>query len=228
MENRGLFVTGTSTEVGKTYVAAGIARALVAVGLSVGVYKPVASGCEQKNGTLVNADAVELWQAAGKPLTLAAVCPQTFAAPVAPHLAARQEGKEIDAMLLRSGLDPWKDFDVVIVEGAGGLMSPISDEEYVADLAIEFGFPLIVVAANTLGVINQTLQTLNTAATFREGMEVAGVVLNDVSQASHISQLTNLDELKSRCMAPILGHVGHNDAAILDNVDWSSFLGLRK
>src|SRR5688572_556591 len=99
---RGLFISGTDTNVGKTHVAAAIARDLVATGVRVGIYKPAASGC-QKNlqGELVSDDALMLWEAAGRPGELSAVCPQRYAAPVAPHLAARAEGKQLDAALLR-------------------------------------------------------------------------------------------------------------------------------
>ena len=124
-------------------------------------------------------DALALWQAAGSPGTLAEVCPQVFAAPLAPHLAAAAEGKRLDADLLRRGLDIWLErSDVVLVEGAGGLMSPLGEDEFVADLAYDFGFPLVVVADNRLGAINHVLQTLITAATFRDGLPVAGIVLN--------------------------------------------------
>ena len=91
---RGLFITGTDTEIGKTYVAALIARSLVAAGHRVGVYKPAASGCSRQGDSLVSDDALALWQAAGSPGTLAEVCPQVFAAPLAPHLAAAAEGKQ--------------------------------------------------------------------------------------------------------------------------------------
>ena len=142
-EVRGLFITGTGTEVGKTYVAALIARSLRAGGRRVGVYKPVASGCRLEDGQTVADDAVALWQAAGRPGTLEQVCPQRFFAPLAPHLAAKAEGKRIDAALLREGLQYWLDkSDVVLVEGVGGLMSPLGEEEYGADRAAEFYYPL--------------------------------------------------------------------------------------
>ena len=164
----GLFITGTDTGVGKTHVACRIAAWLDRAGYRVGVYKPAASGCTVQDGQLVADDAVQLWQAAGRPGDLDQVCPQRFLAPLAPPLAARAEGRRVDADLLRSGLEVWKRrSDIVLVEGAGGLMSPLSDEDYVADLAFDCGFPLIVVAPNVLGVINQTLQTLITAAVFR-------------------------------------------------------------
>ena len=158
----GLFFTGTDTGVGKTYVAALVARALAAAGRRVGVYKPVASGCRREGGQLVSDDAVSLWEAAGRPGELERVCPQRFAAPPRPTWRPRAEGGQVDADLLRRGLEYWRErSEIVIVEGAGGLMSPVSDEDYVADLAQEFGYPLLVVARNALGVINQTLQTLD-------------------------------------------------------------------
>jgi dethiobiotin synthetase len=221
---RGLFITGTSTEVGKTFVGALIAKALVSAGHRVGVYKPAASGCRRQGDSLVVEDAVALWEAAGKPDALDAVCPQRFAAPLAPHLAARAEDKELDVDLLRDGLECWHNrCDVVIVEGAGGLMSPLSDDEYVADLAFDFGYPLVVVAANRLGVINQTLQTLITAATFRDGLTVAGVVLNDVEEpTTDASAATNRREIERRCVPPVLAHVPRQADAIAPPVDWFS------
>ncbi len=218
----GLFITGTGTEVGKTYVAALIARQLRGEGVRVGVYKPAASGCFLADGELVSEDAVTLWEAAGRPLSLEAVCPQRFAAPIAPHLAAREEraareeGLRVDADLLRSGLDVWHEAcDIVLVEGAGGLMSPLSDDDYNADLAIEFGFPMVVVAANRLGVINDTLQTLITASvvdSLKGGMplSVAGVVLNSATPETDPSQATNASEIEQRAGAALLANVPWN------------------
>lgn len=205
----GLFITGTGTEVGKTYVARLIAKALVRDGHRVGVYKPVASGCDVEDDELASGDAQALWEAASRPLELGDVCPQRFAASLAPHLAAREEGKKVDTELLRSGLNRWKQSsDIVLVEGAGGLMSPISDEDYNADLAAEFGFPLVVVSPNILGTINGTLQTLITAATFRDGLEVAGVVLNQpTSQEDDPSTNSNFQELEAHCAPPMLANV---------------------
>jgi dethiobiotin synthetase len=218
----GLFVTGTDTGVGKTYVAAMIARDLAAAGHKVGVYKPVASGCRNEGETLLSDDALALWEAAGRPGTLEAVCPQRFAAPLAPHLAARMEGRQVDAKLLRSGLDYWLDHsDIVIVEGAGGLLSPVTDDEYAADLAYDFGFRLLVVSANRLGTIHQTLSTLVAAATFREGLEVAGVLLNEpLPGPLDESARSNHEELRRRCVPPVLARVGWQSAAFAPRVDW--------
>lgn len=219
--SRGLFITGTGTGVGKTYVAALVAKSLREAGRRVGVYKPVASGCESRAGKLESPDAIALWEAAGRPGTLEQVCPQMFAAPLAPHLAARAEGRRVDPELLRSGLQFWRDScDIVLVEGAGGLMSPISDDDYNADLADEFGFPLVVVAANVLGTINATLQTLIVADTFREGLDVAGIVLNSPQKSSDdASTDSNADEIARRCVAPLLAQVGHG-GGLGQSVDW--------
>ena len=105
----GLFIAGTDTDVGKTFVTALIAKSLVAAGQRVGVYKPAASGCTRVDGKLMAGDAIAIWEAAGKPRTLEDVCPQAFEAPLAPQLAARAEGREIDEGLLFSGMDVWGD-----------------------------------------------------------------------------------------------------------------------
>jgi dethiobiotin synthetase len=219
---RGLFITGTDTGVGKTYVTALIARALTSAGKRVGVYKPVASGCEPADGHLLSDDAVTLWQAAGKPGTLEQVCPQRFRAPLAPHLAARAEGRAVDAALLRSGLDFWRtNREIVLVEGSGGLMSPVSDEDYSADLAYEFGFPLVVVSCDRLGTIHQTLATLIAAATIEQGLIVAGIVLNELpSSAGDPSVASNRAELEARAVPPVLAKIGPHSESFPEAVDW--------
>jgi dethiobiotin synthetase len=219
----GLFITGTGTGVGKTYVGALVARALKTAGKRVGVYKPVASGCEVRGGVLVSPDALALWEAAGRPGTLEQVCPQLFAAPLAPHLAARAEGRSVDPKLLREGIEVWlSTSDVVIVEGAGGLMSPISDDDYNADLAAAFAYPLLVVAANMLGTINATLQTLITAGTFPDQLHVAGIVLNTLKPANDDPSIeTNAAELAQRCGRPLLATVAY-EGGFDRAVDWGS------
>ncbi len=218
---RGLFITGTDTEVGKTYVTALVAKALVAAGRRVGVYKPVASGCREQDGTLVADDAVSLWQAAGRPGDLEHVCPQRFRAPLAPHRAAAAEGRAVDERMLRDGVAYWRErCDVVLVEGAGGLMSPVSENDYNADLVRDLGYPLVVVAPNVLGTINGTLQTLITAETFGEGLDVAGVVLCNVRLGDDVSRQSNRQELERRCVAPLLAEVADGADAFDVEVDW--------
>ena len=132
------------------------------------------------------------------------------------------EGGAIDEQMLVDGLSHWRDrCDIVLVEGAGGLMSPVSDNLYNADLALEFGYPVVVVTRNALGTINHTLQTLITAATFCDGLAVAGVVLNEVNiDANDSSRTTNAAELAERCVPPLLAHVAHGNAEFSEQVDW--------
>lgn len=219
----GLFITGTDTGVGKTHVAALIARELAAAGHRVGVYKPAASGCRRDGDVLVSDDAVSLWEAAGRPGDLEHVCPQRFEAPLAPNLAARAEGRRVDAGLLVQGIDYWQQrSEVIVVEGVGGLMSPIEENIYVADLAATFGLPLVVVSRNVLGTINQTLQTLITASVRCPGLSVAGVVLNHPTapQADDVSLSLNRRELALRCTSPILAEVAWGGRQFDTAVDW--------
>ena len=218
----GLFIVGTDTEVGKTYVTAQIAQQIRAAGKRVGVYKPVASGCHQENGEYRSDDAECLWEAAGKPADLLTVCPQQFEAPLAPPEAARLEGRSVDDKLLRSGLEYWKqESDIVLVEGVGGLMSPLTDEEFVADLAYEFGFPVVVVVPNQLGVINQTLQTLITAVTFRDGIHVAGIIVNHCRspESTDLSRETNRQAISRHAVPPVLAEVAWQ-GSFDEAVDW--------
>lgn len=202
---RGLFFTGTNTGVGKTYVAALVARALVAEGRRVGVYKPVASGCRREGDVLVAEDAELLWEAAGRNGDFKRVCPQRFALPVAPPQAALAEDRRVDRELLRSGLDYWRDqCEIVLVEGAGGLMSPLSEEDYNIDLARDLGLPLVIVAANELGTINATLQTLITAQSAAPELPIAGIVLNQTRAELDESAATNAEEIAKRCDVPQL------------------------
>jgi dethiobiotin synthetase len=218
-----LFITGTDTNVGKTYVGALIARSLRAAGYRVGVYKPAASGCRREGGRLISDDALSLWRAAGEPGTLDRVCPQLFEAPLAPHLAARAEGKEIDRQLLRDGLDFWRPrSDIVLVEGAGGLLSPLGDDDSVADLAHDIGFPLLIVSRNVLGTINHTLLTLHAAATLYGGLKTAGVVLNRATPPGKDDPSLdgNRLELEKRSAAPILAEVDWQAESFDPPVDW--------
>lgn len=220
----GLFVTGNDTGVGKTHVAAMIARGAARAGLRVGVYKPAASGCQVENGQLVSEDAIQLWQAAGSPGELEQVCPQRFIAPLAPNLAAAAEGKKLDQKLLRTGLDYWRErSDFLVIEGAGGLMSPLGDDEYVADLAYDLGYPLLVVARNQIGVINQTLQTLIVAMTFRDGLEIAGIVLNrPMPPDDDPSLVDNRRQLEMRAVPPVLAEVGFGQTDFAPVIDWTT------
>ncbi|MCH7989264.1 MAG: dethiobiotin synthase [Planctomycetes bacterium] len=229
----GLFITGTGTDVGKTYVTSLIARELVSDGVTVGAYKPVCSGCEERpNGDLIWRDIEELSKAIGGGFDPERICPQRFSAGLAPPVAARMEGKTVDATLLRRGAAWWNDkVDFLLIEGVGGLLCPLTDEESVADLAKDLEFPLLIVASLGLGTINHTLLTVEVAQ--NRGIVVAGIVLNTpcAEEADQAAE-TNPREIAARCNVPVLGTVLHNQTAGLFRdgnqikIDWKAIARL--
>jgi len=221
MNLSGLFITGTDTNVGKTVVATAIVRQLREAGVRVGAYKPAASGAvERLDGNLVWDDVEQLSQALGDEYPAERICPQRFAAPLAPPLAAGAEGRSVDRRLLREGARWWQaQVDFVVVEGAGGLLSPLSHEDSVADLARDLALPLVVVARAGLGTINHTLLTLESARA--ADLEVAAVVLNPwPAQPSEI-------ERDNRETIAELGEVRVDTLSTLDLTDPDSWPPLR-
>jgi len=158
----GVFIAGTDTGVGKTYVSARLIRALVSTGLEVAAMKPIAAGAEKSaDGSLRNEDAVELAQAANVVATYEAINPYCFPSPVSPHLAAREAGVRVELPLI---LQRYRELesraDVVVVEGAGGWHAPFSDTETMADLAIALRLPVLLVVGLRLGCLNHALLTV--------------------------------------------------------------------
>jgi dethiobiotin synthetase len=175
--DKGIFITGTDTGVGKTYVASGIAASLRSQGVNVGVMKPAETGCRIRSGDLVPADAIRLARAAGvhDPLTL--INPYRFRKPLAPSVAAEFEGKKIQAKRIMSAYRALvRKHDFMIIEGAGGIMVPLSLNYLYLDLAQAMGLPVVVVARSGLGTINHTFLTV--AALKERGISIAGVVIN--------------------------------------------------
>ena len=208
MTRRGCFITGTDTGVGKTFVARAIAGALKRGGLDVGVMKPVESGCATKDGKLIPSDALALKEAAGADDPIDVINPYRFAAPVAPNVAARLEDKEIDLSIIKKLYGELSvKHDIMIVEGAGGLLSPVTDTENAAEVAALLDLPLIVVAPSTLGVINHTLLTLRAAEEYK--LPVLGVILNHPSPIDPADPSTqyNLEEIKRLAGVPVLGEL---------------------
>jgi dethiobiotin synthetase len=168
-----VFVTGTSTEVGKTVVAAVLARTLAEEGKRVAVFKPAVTGLEEEGET----DHALLRRAAGSRQSDEEIAPYRFEPPASPHLAAALANEEIEAERLRQAAGAAAAAaDAIVCEGVGGLLVPLSRTHLVRDLAVELGFPLVVVASPGLGTINHTLLTLESARS--AGLEVVAVVLN--------------------------------------------------
>jgi dethiobiotin synthetase len=211
-----IFITGTDTGVGKTVVAGAIAAALRARDVDVGVMKPLESGCEQRDGRLVPADAVVLRRLAGVRDSLDLICPYRFAAPLAPALAAAEEGVVPRLDVIQDAFNMLSErHEVMLVEGAGGLLVPALPGPAIgpgrgmlmADLASALGARLLIVARNRLGTINHTLLTLYYAHT--SGLEVAGVVLNAPDAAREPSTRSNARAIEEWGHARLLGSVPH-------------------
>jgi dethiobiotin synthetase len=205
---RPIFVAGTDTDVGKTVVASQLIRLLRRAGWNTAAYKPVASGCTRdEKGQLTSGDAVALWNAMDRMDSLERICPQQFELPLAPPEAARAEGRAVNVDAIISGARSWMlEREVLVCEGAGGLLSPIADNFFNVDLARLLGAKLVVVAANRLGVINHTLQTLIVARHY--GLEVAAVVLNQTNASSDLSANTNLEAIRRYAAVPIIVSLG--------------------
>jgi dethiobiotin synthetase len=168
----GVFVTGTGTEVGKTVVAAAIARTAATEGRRVAVFKPCVTGLEAGG----EPDHELLRRAGGSDQSDDEIAPYRYGPAASPHLAAAMAGEEIEPRrLLDAALAAAADADFLVCEGVGGLLVPLAGEYLVRDLAADLGYPLAIAAAPGLGTINHTLLTIEAAPT--AGLEVASVVL---------------------------------------------------
>jgi dethiobiotin synthetase len=169
---RGLFVTGTDTGVGKTLISAALLRHARRLGLVPIPFKPAETGCSPEP-----ADARALWRAAAPPVPEAEVCLYALRLPVAPLTAAAEEGVRIDLERIADRATTLAaKGDLLLVEGAGGLLVPYADRVTGLDVARRLGLPLLVVARTALGTVNHTALTLREAA--RNDVPVAGLILN--------------------------------------------------
>ena len=208
----GFFITGTDTGVGKTFVACGLARSFHDRGLRVGVMKPVETGCSRRDDELLPADALRLLMAARSDQDLSSVCPYRFEAPLAPDVAARRAGQQIDPQVIHDRCRAIaRSHDIIVVEGAGGLLVPIWNRYSMADLAADLGLPLLVVAASRLGAVSHTLLTLELAAA--RGLPVAAYVLNHLSREEDEAMSTNAGLLARSTDVPCAGVVTWSSVA---------------
>lgn len=170
-----LFITGTDTGVGKTFVTRALIRVLRDSGRKVGVMKPCETGCEYRDGELFPSDGHLLMTEAGSVQELAEVCPIRFANPMAPAEAAILEGGGFSLDQSLAIFHRIRDHhDVTLVEGAGGLLVPFAPSLNTADLALRLGTPVLIVSRIGLGTINHTGLTVEAARS--RGLAVVGVV----------------------------------------------------
>mgnify|MGYP000019254474 FL=1 len=199
------FITGTDTEIGKTFVTCTLLHAARARGLKAVGMKPVAAGAEMIGGELINEDAARLRAAGSFDPGLALLNPYCLTSPIAPHIAAAEEGVDIEARRILEAFGALiRQADVVLVEGVGGFRVPLAAGYDTADLACDLGLPVILVVGMRLGCINHALLTAE--AIQGRGLRLAGWIANQVDPAMLRFQ-ENLDALRLRMEAPLLGVV---------------------
>ena len=202
---QGYFITGTDTNVGKTVVTACLAKLFKNRGEDVGVMKPIETGVDPECSSSANSDAKFLIEVTGVQDALENVCPYRLKAPASPYQAARIEGKELDPeKLLERFRALQSKHSMMLVEGIGGLLVPITKRYNVTDLALQMNLPLIIVSRIQIGTLNHTLLTINAAR--QHGLKVAGVILNPVYEG----ELDTIEEEQGSLIeefsdTPILG-----------------------
>jgi dethiobiotin synthetase len=220
MNNRAFFVTGTDTGVGKTVVTALLASCMARRGVNVGVLKPVATGCEERDGALRSPDAL-FFKEILDPIEL--INPVCFREPLAPSVAAKIEGKEVDLTVLDEAHESLlKRHDAILIEGIGGLLVPLKGKFSVADLALRWGVPILIVARPGLGTINHTALTISCARS--KGLRIAGFVMNAIHPLQgDLAEETNPACIEDLCDVPYWGTIPYAGTSLSDPNAWSRF-----
>ena len=200
----GFFVTGTDTEVGKTLVSGALILKLREQKINTIVFKPLVAGTYQgANGMILNEDLETLYIASEIKSSELSLCPYILDQPAAPHLVAARQGLTLKmGVITQTFRNIQKQADCVLVEGAGGFLVPLNDEEDLSDVAKEIGLPIILVVGMKLGCINHALLTYE--AIKARNLNIAGWVANTLNTEMPLLQ-ENLQTLKARITAPFLG-----------------------
>lgn len=222
-----IFVTGTDTEVGKTFVSCALLQRLAQGGAATLAMKPVAAGAERTPEGLRNEDALQLQQAMSVPkVPYEAVNPICFEAPIAPHIAAATQQQTLEVAHLATAAQQLQrryPHDVFLVEGAGGWLVPLNQRESLADLALALRAKVVLVVGMKLGCLNHALLTY--AELRRQGVEVVGWVANHVSETPMQHAEENLAWLQRHLAAPLLANLPYlttasNPAASISAADY--------
>jgi len=200
---QGVFITGTGTEVGKTFVGVELATQLKQRKIKVIPRKPIESGCIKQGNELIPQDAAALKEAAGYPGALSEVCPYRFEPPISPVRAAHLANKILTTEQLVNICLQGSEDGFVLVEGAGGFYSPLAENGLNADLAVALQLPVLLVADDKLGALSQVL--LNVEAIQMRGLQLAGVVLNALDNKNN-DQMDNTADLRERLDCPVFAN----------------------
>jgi dethiobiotin synthetase len=215
MKNNIFFVTGTDTDVGKTYVSDLLLRAIAKAGKSTLGFKPISAGCEQTPDGLRNEDALILQAASSVSVKYDDINPIAFAPPIAPHIAAEQVGKSIELGELQTHFETMQGYqaDALLIEGAGGWRLPLSRKgTYLSDFVLQNQLPVILVVGMRLGCLNHAMLTVQ--AIERDGLKCVGWIANQLSDDMPVYE-ENLATLRELMPAPLIASVPYMPA--IDN-----------
>lgn len=202
MSVQGIFITGTDTGVGKTWIGSKFCAYLYQNDIPVTPRKPVESGCKKsESGILLPADASAYFKACNKTIPLDVICPHRYEAAIAPDQAAELAGEKLDLKMLVDACENKLPDQFLLVEGAGGFYSPVASDGLNADLAESLALPILLIAADRLGAINHTLLTAE--AIKQRGLKLAAVVLNQL-EVTIDKNLNNASSLEKHLGCPVL------------------------
>ena len=196
-----MFITGTDTDVGKTYIGAQIVARLYQLNIDVVPRKPIESGCERIDEILQPHDATQYYEAVEKKHPLTEICPFRFEPAISPQRAARLVNQPISVQETKQAcLNNVKKNDFLVVEGAGGFYSPLCEDGLNADIAEALQLPVLLIANDKLGCINHILLTID--AIQNRNLILNSIVLNGKNQ-THDDAMNNAEDLKTVVDVPI-------------------------
>ena len=201
MMNKKIFITGTNTEVGKTFITKNLIERIQLKGYSVSPYKPVETGCIKKSLTLIPRDSMIYFRAIHKKIALDQINPYRFLEPISPAAAIKRSKRKVTINDYLSKLKDLPNSDLTIIEGAGGLCSPLAPDGYNIDLIRKAKVSTVLVAKDEIGVINNVILSLSMLQKYK--IKVLAIVLNR-KVSSQPDGMNNYQEIKSLTKVPLI------------------------
>jgi dethiobiotin synthetase len=220
-KTRGIFITGTDTGVGKTIITAALARHLVNRGKRVAIFKPIATGCEMRGNTLVSSDALFLAHCGSTDQSPEQISPVRYAQPLAPLVASRLSNRPIDwTVIIQTYQTLVLNYDIVLVEGIGGIMVPLEKDFLVLDLMEAMALPTLIVARADLGTINHSLLTIQACKS--RHLAIAGLILNQSQPSDNpLALQSNPGILAELSGQSVLASIAYDEACDVEKLDLS-------
>ena len=201
MKYKEIFISGTNTEVGKTFITLNIIKLLESKGTRVNPYKPVETGCKQKLSELIPHDSMLFYKAINKRIDLNQINPYRFVEPISPATAIKRSRRKIYIQNYSEKLKDLPYGDITLIEGAGGLCSPLASDGYNIDFIKKINAPTILVAKDEIGVINNVILSINMLTKYK--IKLLAIILNRKANSQPLG-MDNYKEIKSLCKTPLI------------------------